>query len=126
MSKRIRDLKPPSTKWRERVVHAAAWPFSRLSHEQKFWLGFAALCVVTTLLIQSPFSRTNVEQSYKEGDIARESIISPADISFSDPEESDRLKVQARDSVAPIFRYESNKAEQAVQSFLSSWEKLQR
>ena len=26
----------------------------------------------------------------------------------------------------PIFRYESNKAEQAVQSFLSSWEKLQR
>jgi cyclic-di-AMP phosphodiesterase PgpH len=126
MSKRIRDLKPPVTKWRERIFHAAAWPFAALSHEGRFWLGFALLCLITTLLIQNPLWRANSEQIYKEGDIARESVISPADISVTDAEESERLRAEARDAVSPIFRYESNKAEQAVQSFLSSWERLQR
>jgi putative nucleotidyltransferase with HDIG domain len=126
MSKRIRDLKPPTAKWRERIVRAAAWPFSHLSREQRFWLGFAALCISTTLLIRSPFYRTTAEQTYKEGDIARESIIAPADISFSDTQDAERLKERARDAVPPIFRYESNKAEQAVQSFLSSWERMLR
>ena len=104
MSKRIRDLKPPTTKWRERIVRATTWPLSFLSSGQRFWLGFAALCLVTTLLIQSPLSRATAEQTYKEGDIARESIISPADISFSDPEEAERLQARARESVRPIFR----------------------
>src|SRR5204863_3990472 len=125
MSKRIRDLKPPVTKWRERVFRAAAWPFSALSDDQRFWLGAVVLCLVTTLLIQNPLWRGASEQAYKEGDIARESVISPADISVSDNDESERLRAEAREGVRPIFRYESNKAEQADQSFLSSWEQLQ-
>lgn len=126
MSKRIRDLKPPVTKWRERVFSAAAWPFRSLSDAHRFWLGFAVLCLLTALLIQNPLWRATPEQTYKEGDIARESVISPADISVTDSDELARLQAEARDAVSPIFRYESNKAEQAVQSFLSSWEKLQR
>jgi putative nucleotidyltransferase with HDIG domain len=126
MSKRIRDLKPPSTKWRERATRSAAWPFSYFSDAQKFWLGFMFLCLATSVLIQDPLSRSTSEQSYKEGDIARESIISPNDISFTKTDEAERLKTQARELVPPIFRYESNKPERAVQSFLSSWEKLQR
>jgi len=126
MSKRIRDLKPPVTKWRERVFSAARWPFSVLSDDQRFWFGFVVLCLVTTLLIQNPLWRGASEQTYKEGDIARESVISPADITITDTDESERLRAQAREDVRPIFRYESNRAEQAVQSFLSSWEKLQR
>jgi cyclic-di-AMP phosphodiesterase PgpH len=104
----------------------AARPFGLLSANQQFWLGFAILCLITTFLIHNPFWRASGEQLYKEGDIARESIIVPADVIFTDTEESDKLKLEAKKAVKPIFRYESNKAEQSVQRFLSSWEKLQR
>ncbi|HEV7700935.1 MAG TPA: HDIG domain-containing protein [Pyrinomonadaceae bacterium] len=126
MSKRIRDLSSPVTEWRRWLFGLAAKPFSRMSDGQKFWLGFAALCLVTTLLISNPWWKAAAQPTYQEGDIARESIISPADIYFADADESERLKAQAKESVKPIFRYESNKAEQAVTGFLSSWEKLQR
>ncbi|MBK8301915.1 MAG: HDIG domain-containing protein [Chloracidobacterium sp.] len=126
MSKRIRDLKSPVTEWREWLFGLIARPFGVLSPEHQFWIGFAVLCLLTTLLIHNPLWRSAGEQPYQEGDIARESISSPADVYFADPEESERLKNEARKAVKPIFRYESNKAEQAVQGFLSSWEKLQR
>src|SRR5438445_828669 len=126
MNKRIQDMKSPLTRWRERVLAWAAKPFARLSADQQFWLGFAAFCLLTTLLIHNPFWRASGEQIYKEGDIARESIIAPADVIFTDTEASDKLKLEAKKAVKPIFRYESNKSEQSVQRFLSSWEKLQR
>lgn len=126
MSKRIRDLKPPGTAFRERVMSLLAWPFAWMSDDQKFWAGFAFICLVTALLIQNPFWGPATEQTYQEGDIARETITAPADIYFNEPEEFERLKGEAARAVRPIFRYESNKAEQAVQGFLSSWESLQR
>ena len=82
MSKRIRDLKSPSTRWRERITGGLARPFAYFSDEQKFWLGFAAICLITTLLIHNPFRSTQGERVYNIGEIARESMISPADISF--------------------------------------------
>lgn len=126
MSKRIKDLRSPVTEWRKWLFATAARPFSRFSEEQRFWTGFAFLCLITTFLIHNPFWRGGNEQLYQEGDIARESVTSPADIIFVDAEESERLKNEARESIKPIFRFESNKADQAVQGFLSSWEKLQR
>jgi cyclic-di-AMP phosphodiesterase PgpH len=126
MSKRIRDLKSPVTEWRQWLFSLVAKPFLRLTDDQQFWLGFVVLCLLTTLLIYNPLWRASGEQPYQEGDIARESITSPADIYFNDPEESERLKTQARETVRPMFRYESNNAEQAVQGFKSAWEKLQR
>ncbi len=126
MSKRIQDLKSPTTKWRESASAAFAKPFRSLSPDQRFWLGFAILCLLTTLFINNPLWRASGEQVYKEGDIIRESIISPSDVYFSDTDETERLKTDAKNAVKPIFRYESNKADRAVQTFLSSWEKLQR
>src|SRR5437879_3039093 len=126
MSKRIRDLSSPVTEWRRWLFGIVGKPFSRMTHDQRFWFGFVVLCLVTTLLVSNPWWRPTAAPTYQEGDIAREAIISPADISFADPEEAERLKVQAKESVRPIFRYESNRSEQAVQAFVSSWEKLQR
>jgi putative nucleotidyltransferase with HDIG domain len=126
MSKRIQDLTPPVTKWRKRVSEGFWKPFKSLSPDQRFWVGFAFLCIVTTLLILNPFWRSAGEQAYKEGDIARESIIAPSDIYFTDESATENLRNDAKSLVKPIFRYESNNAEQAVQQFLSSWEKLQR
>ena len=126
MSKRIKDMKTPAARWREKVVRGLTFPFRWMSEDQRFWLGFSVLCLFTALLIQNPLWQAAGEQSYKEGEIAHESIVSPADISFTDTDETLRLKDEAKRSVKPIFRYESNKAEQAVQRFLSAWERLQR
>lgn len=126
MSKRIRDLRSPLTEWRQWLTGFVTRPFARLSDGQQFWLGFAVMCLLTTLLIQNPLWRSTGEQPYQEGDVARESIIAPADIYFTNADEAERVKADAKRAVPPIFRYESNKDEQAVQGFLSSWEKLQR
>lgn len=125
-NKRTKDLRSPLSKWVEWLVQVAQRPFASISVGQKFWIAFAVFCVVTTFLIHNPFWRAAGEHQYKEGDIARESIIVPADVIYTDNEQSDRLKEESRRAVKPIFRYESNKTEQAIQRFVSSWEKLQR
>ncbi len=123
MAKQQRDLRSSFTGRLKRTVLS---PWSILPANLRFCLGFGPLCVLTALLIQNPFWRSNAGPNYQEGDIVRESITSPADITFVDEQNSERLKTEAKNSVKPIFRYESNKSEQAVQSFLSAWEKLQR
>ena len=125
MSKRLQDLETNISKMRKKAVKFISQPFETLSENQKFWLGFAFLCLITTFLINNPFLRSQVEQ-YKEGDIARESVISPADISVTDEAETAKNIQAVRESVRPIFRFESNRSEESVQSFRSAWENLQR
>lgn len=126
MSKRAQELTSPTTRLRRRVWGAISGPFWRLSGNQRFWLGFSVLCLVTTLLINNPLWRTAAEYVYKENDIARESIISPADIFFVDEEETERIRATARETVPPIFAFEPKRADEAVQGFRSAWESMQR
>src|SRR5438046_6252287 len=114
MAKRIKDLKSPTTRFRETIIGGILRPFRSLSADQRFWIGFAFLCLLTTLLIDNPFWRSSAQPQYHEGEIARESIVSPADIYFTDTEDTERRRQEAKDQVRPIFRYESGKAEQAV------------
>ncbi len=125
MSKRLQDLETTVSKMRKVSVKYVSQPFAKLSENQKFWIGFALLCLITTFLINNPFLRAKVEQ-YKEGDIARESVISPADITVTDEAETEKSIQSTREAVRPIFRFESNRAEESVQSFRSAWENLQR
>ena len=101
-------------------------PFAKLSIGQKFWIGFAFLCIVTTLLLNNPIWRASGETSYKEGEIARESIISPADIYFVDEEETARVRDTAKESVRPIFSSVPKRADEAVQSFRTAWDSIER
>ena len=126
MSKRIQDLTPPPTRWRKAIWGFVSKPFSSLSSGQKFWLGFAFLCIVTTLLLNNPIWRASGETSYKEGDIARETIISPADIYFVDEDETNRIRETAKESVRPIFSSVPKRADEAVQSFRTAWESIER
>lgn len=126
MSKRIRDLTSPLTRVRKAVWETAAWPFRAMTPDQRFWLGFAFLCLLTTILINNPFWKATGEQQYKEGEIAREAIISPADIYFSNDEETERRRQLARETVKPMFTFESKRPDEAVQSFRSAWESLGR
>ena len=125
MNKRLPNFAPPFASFRNRLWRFFSRPFKNLSPQQIFWLGFAVLALTTTFLIQNPFRRTSGE-TYKEGDIVRESIISPADISVTDTEETEKMRQAARDSVRPIFTFEANRSDQIVQNFRSSWEDLKR
>ncbi len=125
MSKRLQNLATPFDKLRKTVMNYIRQSLDNLSESQKFWIGFAFLCIITTFLINNPFWRSTAEQ-YKEGDIARESVISPADISVTDQERSEQLRQDAREGIPPIFSFEPNLGESAVQSFRSAWEDLQR
>ena len=126
MSKRLKDSISTFSKTRKTVLNYVSRPFENFTDRQKFWSGFAFLCILTTFFINNPFWRSAPGEQYKEGDIARESIISPADITVTDDAETARLKEIARDSVQPIFRLDANRSEEAVQTFRSSWENLRR
>lgn len=101
-------------------------PFDNVSSVRRFWLGFAFVCILTTVLVHNPLWRAGGENPYKEGDIARESIISPADIYFVDEADTDRIRETIRETIAPTFSFEPRRADEAVQNFRSAWEGLQR
>src|SRR6188508_1616027 len=126
MSKRIEDLKSPTTRWRGRIKTITSAVQKKFSSRQLFWLGFAFLCIVTTVLLFNPSWNSSSEYVYKEGDIARETIIAPADIHFVDEAETERIRSSAKETVNPIFNFEPRRSEEAVQTFRTAWEDAER
>jgi putative nucleotidyltransferase with HDIG domain len=126
MSKKLPNLAPPFAKTRKQILGYIQKPFKSLSEKQIFWIGFTFLVIITTFLLNNPFWNSNAGELYKEGDVLRESVISPADISQIDEEETKRIRENAAESVRPIFTLEAKRADQAVENFRSAWEGLQR
>ena len=126
MSKRLPNLAPPYAKIRNRLANYFKRPLQSLTKKQLFWIGFAVTVFLTSILIQNPLWRAQTGDQYREGDILRESIISPADISVADPEATERNRESVRETVRPLFTFEPNRAETAVQNFRSAWENLMR
>ena len=126
MSKRIKDLQTPATRWRLKLWDMVRRPLANVSPRQRFWIGFVLLSLLTTLSLHNPISRATAEYPYREGDVARETIISPADIFFIDEEETNRIRATAKETVQPIFSYEPRRPDEAVQNFRLAWENLER
>lgn len=124
MNKKISKKNNPLDRILDYALKIVTYPFEKLSGDQKFWIGFILLSVFTTVLINNPFSR-GATAVYKEGEIARESIISPADISVVNQEETDQIKKSAGEGINPIFTYQPNNAEESVRDFRESWSKFQ-
>jgi putative nucleotidyltransferase with HDIG domain len=125
MSQNLQNFNTPGNRVRKALGRYVLQPIENVPENQKFWLGFTLLCLITTFLIHNPFWRTTTEQ-YKEGDIASESIVSPADITVIDEDENKRIRESVRSGVTPIFTFEAKRADEAVQSFRSAWENLSR
>ena len=119
-------MRSPAEKLLWRSYDVVSKPLTMLSDTQIFYVGFALFCLITTLLVHNPLWRAAPEPPYKVGDIVRQTVISPADINYTDAAATERLRAEAQTAVKPIFRYESNKSEATVQGFVSTWEKLQR
>jgi len=77
MAKRIQDLKTPTTRFGERVVGLIVRPFERLSQDQKFWFGFGAVCLLTTLLINNPLLRQTLWHNHN-GHLRRRHLLNRA------------------------------------------------
>ncbi len=119
-------MQSPLQKWRRKVWGVIRVPLETFSPRQQFWIGFAFLSIVTTLFIQNPIWQSAGENFYNEGDIAREAIISPADIYFVDEAATERDRETARAAIRPIFSLESRRGDEAVQNFRAAWDKLNR
>ena len=119
-------MQSPLQRWRRKIWGAIKGPLGTISPQQRFWLGFGFLAIATTLFIQNPIWQTAGENVYNEGDIARESIISPADIYFVDDAATERERAAAQAGERPSFLYESRRAEEAVQNFRTAWDRLVR
>lgn len=125
MSKRRPNLAPLVTRWRNTVWRFLKRPLGVFSPAARSRAVFGLLVFSTALLIANPYTQTGGE-NYTEGDIVRETVISPADIIEADDKETEKWRRAAIDSVKPIFRYDANRAEQAARSFRAAWEDLQR
>jgi putative nucleotidyltransferase with HDIG domain len=102
-----------------------ARPFKRLSPTARFLLGFAALVLLTTLLLVTNYSRGTVE-NYKEGEVVHRTVIAPADIANFDITETERRRDVARDAARPVFNYYPARAESSAQAFANAWEDLRK
>jgi hypothetical protein len=125
MSKRRPRFTSPFDRARDAALGFIVRPLKWFSPTTRFLLGFALLVVVTTILLASSYSRAAVED-YKEAEVVRRTVISPADISGTDPSETDRRKAAARESSRPIFRFDPQRNAAAEQSFRASWEALRK
>ncbi|REJ78859.1 MAG: HDIG domain-containing protein [Acidobacteria bacterium] len=112
-------------RFRKRAVKYLRVPYDKVSPAQRFWIGFSLLALITTLLISNPAWRTGIP-AYNVGDIARETVVSPADITVENEKETQEFKEAARLAIKPIFNLQSNNSEEALRAFRSAWEGLQR
>jgi len=113
----------PLTRVRDTLVKHLVRPFDVFSPTVRFLLGFAFLVVVTTSLLFTN-SSSAIYADYKDGEVIKATVVSPADISIVDMTETDSLRDQARKAAKPVFRRDSSRGESSAQSFQASWEKL--
>lgn len=125
MSKRRPRFTSPLDRARDAVLGFIIRPLKWFSPTTRFFIGFGFLVITTTFLLTNTYSRTGVED-YKEGEVVRRTVISPADIPGIDMGETDRRKAVARESSRPIFRYDPRRNATAEQTFRTSWEELRR
>src|SRR4028118_297487 len=125
MSKRRPNLAPPFVRTRNAIWRFLKRRLGVFSPTARSVAIFALLSLATTMLIVNPYTRTAGE-NYEEGDVLKETIVSPADIIETDQKETARWREAAAETVKPIFRFDSNRAVQAARSFRAAWEDLER
>jgi cyclic-di-AMP phosphodiesterase PgpH len=123
MARRVRFTTALTT-LRDACVWYIFRPLDALPPSIRFAVGFGVLIAVTSLLLFRTHA-SDVSASYKEGEVVKSNIISPADISSNDATETERRREAARDTTRPIFSFDATRGESSAQSFRAAWEKLQ-
>ena len=115
----------PLTRARDSLARYLVRPLRLLPPRARFFVGYALLVVVTTLLLVSGYSSSFAED-YKEGEIVRRNVVAPADINTLDIAETERRRAAARERTRSVFNYDSTRAASSSQSFRAAWEDLKQ
>jgi hypothetical protein len=125
MSRRRPNLISPVTRAQNAAISFLTRPFKWFSPQKRLLIIFALFVIVTTLLLANPLSRVSLD-NYKVGEVARETIYAPADIAGVDTTETERRRLEAIQSVRPVFTHDPARAERAVESFRTAWADLKK
>jgi putative nucleotidyltransferase with HDIG domain len=126
MSNRRRQrFTSPLDRARNTVIGVILRPYRWFHPSKRFFIVYGFFVVVTTLLLINSHSRIFIE-NYEEGDVARRTVVAPADISVMDWTETEKRRVAAKEAARPVFTFDSSRSTSAVQSFRTSWEDLQK
>ena len=118
-------FKTPFSQVRDRLVGYATRPFLRFEPRTRFLILSGILVLLTTLLLLSSYT-SRFNENYREGDVLNRAIISPADITAVDFNETEHRRDAVRRATRPIFNFDSSRAETSVQSFRAAWEELKK
>ncbi|MFN2455207.1 MAG: HD family phosphohydrolase [Pyrinomonadaceae bacterium] len=125
MSKHRPRYISPLTQARDTLVRFLTRPLGVFSHTTRFFVGFGLLAILTTLLLSNVRISAPAD-SYKEGDIVRRTIVSPADIDHVDAAETEQRRSAAAQAVRPILSFNPLRAEKSAQEFRAAWMDLQK
>jgi cyclic-di-AMP phosphodiesterase PgpH len=113
----------PLTRVRDALLRYVVRPLDVFSPNVRFAIGFSLLTLITALLLFSNYSAA-FSANYKEGDVVKATVVSPADITTEDKTETERRRELARETTRPIFNFDSTRGENSAQSFRAGWENL--
>lgn len=118
-------FKTPLSQARDKLVAYLIRPLMIFKPRTRFLIGCTVLVVLTTLLLLKNYS-SNFTENYKEGDVVTRAIVSPADITTIDINETERRRTAARETSQPVFNFDSSRSETSVQSFHAAWDELKK
>src|SRR6266852_5849973 len=115
----------PLTRVRDALARYVVRPLDVFSRTVRLIIGFSVLVVITTLLLFTNYS-SNLAVNYKEGEVVKATVVSPADITTVDLAETERRRAAGREATRPIFVFDSTRGESSAQSFRAAWEEFQQ
>src|SRR5450432_2717763 len=113
----------PLTQVRDVVVRYVVRPLDFFSSTTRLMISCTVLVVVTTLLLFTNYS-AGLSANFKEGEVVRATIVSPADITTVDLAQTKRRQDAAQEATRPIFKFDSTRGESSAESFRAAWVKL--
>ncbi|MFL6253828.1 MAG: hypothetical protein ACJ74T_02290, partial [Pyrinomonadaceae bacterium] len=119
-------FKSPFSEARDRALRVVTLPLRKLPPTPRFFVGFFAVAVLTTLLLARTHTALTSAEVYQEGDVVRADVTAPSDITSEDSRQTDARRVAARASTPPVWDYDPARIEAAVQSFRTSWVMLRQ
>jgi cyclic-di-AMP phosphodiesterase PgpH len=112
-----------SAQLRNRLLAIFARPLQYFSARTRFMIATGVMVLITTLVITQTGPSISIK-GYKERDIARSTVVSPEDIVYEDPHETERRRNLAMSIVSPVFRFDPARTENIEQYFRSIWKDL--
>jgi putative nucleotidyltransferase with HDIG domain len=106
---------------RNRLLRSALRPFLWFRPTTRFLLGFFALAILSTLLLARTRSALTSAEVYQEGDVVRADVVSPADITAEDAQETNARREAARRDTPAVWDYDPTQIESAALNFRASW-----